>query len=256
MRSRRRAFFELDNAVPALIVIIALIVSFEPRVFGVEISDRQITLALFGLLGVNAIVERSGHLYRMSGKIAQIAEHLDPGVSAGKVLRTRATFERTETLIAGAKRDVLIVGVNLQAATDALPSLVDLAKAGRRIKLLTVDPDGDALEHGARMSGVDPELRRQKVRQNLNLITGHLNARLTPTARRKCTIQVADRIIPTGVIGVDTEARDGWLIVQHYLTDTPAERAPLIWLRRDTDPEWFDRYLDQCRACFVDAREW
>src|SRR2546430_10900791 len=47
MRWRLRALFQLDNVAPALIVIIALVVSFEPRVLGIEISDRQITLTLF-----------------------------------------------------------------------------------------------------------------------------------------------------------------------------------------------------------------
>jgi hypothetical protein len=130
MRSRLSALLQLDNVVPALIIVIALVVSFEPKVLGVEVSDRQITLTLFALLGVNAVIERSGQLHWMSNKIDQIVRHLDQEVSASRILRTRATFHRTEILVADAKRNVTIIGINLQAATDALPSILDLGQAG------------------------------------------------------------------------------------------------------------------------------
>lgn len=256
MRSRLRALFQLDNIAPALIILIALIVSFEPKVLGIEIPDRQITLALFALLGINALIERSGLLHRMSGGIEKILLRLDREATAGKALRTRATFERTETLIADTKRSLMIIGINLQAATDALPSIVELARNGTAVRLLAVDPDGASLEHGARMSGVDADIRRQKIRQNLNLIKNHFHSQLSVSAQRRCTLQVVDRILPVGVIGVDTDSRNGWLIVQHYLTETPAERTPLMWLRKNSDPDWFKCYLEQCRACFYDAREW
>ncbi|HEV8558657.1 MAG TPA: DUF5919 domain-containing protein [Actinophytocola sp.] len=256
MGSRLRGLFQLDNIVPGLVVVVAFLVTLEPKMFGVEFSDRQIMLALFGLLGINAVLERSGYLYRMDRKLDQIARDLDREIPAGRVLRTRATFQRTETLIADAKRNVIIIGINLQAATHALPTILELARSGTVIRLLAVDPDGASLQHAARMSGVNPEIRRQKIRQNLDLIKSQIDSQLTTSARRKCSLQVVDRILPIGVIGVDTDGRTGWLIVQHYLTDTPAERAPLIWLRRDSDPEWYESYLDQCRACFDGAREW
>lgn len=256
MRSRLRALFQLDNIAPALIILIALIVSFEPKILGIEIPDRQITLALFALLGINALIERTGQLHRMSGRIEQILLHLDRETTAGKALQTRAAFQRTETLIAGTKRSLMIIGINLQAATDALPSILELARNGTAVRLLAVDPDGTSLEHGARMSGVDADIRRQKVRQNLNLIKSRLDSQLRVPARRRCTLQIVDRIFPVGVIGVDTDTRDGWLIVQHYLTETPAERTPLMRLRKNSDPAWFKCYLEQCLACFDGARDW
>lgn len=256
MRSRVKAFLQLDNVVPALIIVVALVVSFEPKILGAEFSDRQIMLALFALLGINAVIERSGRLHSMGGNVERILRHLDNGISASRILRTRATFQRTEMLIADARRSLTIIGINLQAATDALPSILELAKRGTAIRLLAVDPDGASLEHGARMSGVEPALRQEKIRQNLALIKGQIDSLLNASARRKCTLQVVDRILPVGVIGVDTDTRHGRLIVQHYLTRTPAERAPIIQLRRDSDPEWFERYLQQCHACFDGARTW
>jgi len=148
MRSRLRGLFQLDNVVPGLIVVVAFLVSLEPKIFGVEFSDRQVMLTLFALLGINAVLERSGYLYGIGRRLDQIARDLDRDVPVGKVLRTRATFQRTETLIAGAKRNVIIVGVNLQAATHALPTILELARSGAVIRLLAVDPDGTCLPYG------------------------------------------------------------------------------------------------------------
>lgn len=67
---------------------------------------------------------------------------------------------------------------------------------------------------------------------------------------------VTDQILPVGAVGLDERARHGSLIVQHYLTNTPAELAPLLWLRPGTDQPWYDRYLIQCEACFAGARQW
>ncbi len=106
------------------------------------------------------------------------------------------------------------------------------------------------------MSGVDPEIRRQKIIQNLDLLRGEFSARLSDASRRRVNLRVADRILPVGVTGIDVETHRGWLIVQHYLAATPAERAPLITLRRDGDGPWFDRYLAQCEACWSDAKDW
>jgi hypothetical protein len=256
MRSRLRGLFQVDNVVPVLIVIVAVVVSLEPRIFGVEFSDRQIILTLFALLGINAVIERSGHLRKIVDRIEHIAHAVDGDMSAGRALRNRSSFERTETLIADARRSLTIIGINLQAAVDAIPSILELAKRGVVVKLLAIDPDGESLAHSARMSGVDPDHRREQIRRNLNLIRNQLETRLGAVVRRKCSLLVADRIFPVGVIGIDADMRNGSLIVQHYLTETPAQRAPLLWLRRRSEPEWFSCYLDQCDACFGDAREW
>jgi hypothetical protein len=55
---------------------------------------------------------------------------------------------------------------------------------------------------------------------------------------------------------VDEGTRDGSLIVQHYLTGTAAEQAPLFYLRAESDEPWYGRYLAQCEACFATARAW
>lgn len=256
MKLRIKAFIQPDNIVPAFVVVTAFAVTLDPSLFGVEIKDRQIILLLFALLGIDAVIERSGRLYRIGNRIEQIADRMAGSGTAGEVLRDRASFERMGTLVVSAQRSVTIIGINLEAAVIALPELLDLAKAGVSIRLLAMDPDGGCLRPSAAMSAVDPEIRQQKIRQNLNLIKQRIGAQLTVPARRKCSLRVVDQILPVGVVGVDSDTGRGRLIVQHYLTATPAEKAPIIVLNREADREWFDRYLKQCDACFAGSREW
>jgi hypothetical protein len=256
MRSRLRGLLQVDNVVPILIIVVAILVGLEPRIFGVEFSDRQIILALFALLGVNAVIERSGRLRKMDDQIDRIVHVVTGDISAGRILQNRSKFDRTETLVTDARRSLVIIGVNLQGAVDAMPSILDLARRGVVVRLLAVDPDGESLPYGARMSGIEPDRRQERIRHNLNLIKNQLETKLSSPARRKCSLQVADRVFPVGVIGIDVDTGRGSLIVQHYLTGTSPQRAPLMRLRQRSEPEWFDCYLEQCTACFVDAREW
>lgn len=119
-----------------------------------------------------------------------------------------------------------------------------------------MDPHGSALEPTATMSGVKTAIRRQKIIQNLNLLQDKFASNLSKIDRRRVQIRVTDRILPIGVVGIDTGTRRGLLIVQHYLTETPAEHAPLIQLKRDIDEAWFNVYLTQCEACFKSSRDW
>jgi hypothetical protein len=106
------------------------------------------------------------------------------------------------------------------------------------------------------MSRVDPAIRRQKIIQNLELLRAQFTAHLEPDARSRVSVMVTDQVLPLGAVGLDEQTRGGSLIVQHYLTATAAERAPLIWLHHETDQPWFGCYLAQCEACLAYAREW
>jgi hypothetical protein len=119
-----------------------------------------------------------------------------------------------------------------------------------------MDPDGAALGPTAVMAGVEPAIRRQKIIQNLELLRGQFAAHLDAAARSRVSLMITDRVLPVGVVGLDERVRGGSLIVQHYLTATAAELAPLIWLHPEADQPWFDRYLAQCEACLADARVW
>jgi hypothetical protein len=245
-----------DVIVPAVLVVLAIVTSLEPTVFGVQISERQIVLGFVAFLGIDTLVERTGRLQRMERTLGELSRYVAGPMPADRVLRTRRAFERMDALVGDARRSVLIIGINLEGAVRALTALTDLAAAGGTVRLLAMDPNGRALEPSAEMSGVDPEIRRAKIVQNLDLLRNTFAAQLGASARRRVRLQVVDRVLPVGVIGIDVAAKDGRLIVQHHLTRTPAEHAPLLDLRRDVDGVWFERYEKQCEAAFVGAKEW
>lgn len=228
--------------------------SLEPTILGVTISEQQIVLAFFGFLGIDSLIERTGRLRRIEGRLETLTEKSsDP--TAGQVLRARSSFERMDVLAAQARRSVLIIGVNLEGALGCVATLTALARSGGTVRLLAMDPDGSALTPSALTSGVDPVLRRGKIVQNLELLRKEF-AQLSPKARARIQLMVADLTLPAGMVGVDEGMRDGSLIVQHYLAGTAAEQAPLFHLRAESDEPWYGRYLTQCQACFDAARAW
>jgi hypothetical protein len=254
--SRTAALFQLDNLGPALIVIVAVVISLEPKPFGIEISDQHVILALFALLGVDAVIERSGRLKSLDGKLDVLSRHLVGPVAAEKVLRTRASFDRMDVLLSQATRSIAIVGINLEGAISGLSPILDLARTGGTIKLLAMDPDGVCIEASAAMSRVEPEIRRQKIRQNLDLIKTQLSTNLSKADLRHVSLLTVDAVLPVSVVALDQDDRQGSLVVQHHLTATQAEKAPMFVLSKKEDAEWFQRYLDQSMACFEGANEW
>lgn len=256
MTSRLRAMLGLDAVVPVVLIAAAVLMTLDPTVFGVAVSERDIVLGFFGFLGVDALIERTGRLSRIERRVGELAGKMNHTAGIGEVLRQRSSFERMDILAGRARRSVLIIGVNLEGALDALPALTALANAGGTVRLLAMDPDGTALAPSAAMSGVDPAVRRAKIVQNLELLRAQLTAQLGPEALARVAVLVADRILPLGAVGIDEGTSGGSLIVQHYLTATSAGLAPLMHLRAGTDQPWYARYLAQCEACLAGARSW
>jgi hypothetical protein len=255
-RSRLAALLRLDNLAPGLIIAVSVAFSLEPRPFGVEISDRTIILALFTLFGVDVVVERTGRLKSLNDKINELGEQLIGPVSASKVLQKRSSFERMDVLLDSATRSILIVGINLEGAMTGLSSILRLASAGGAVKLLAMDPDGACIGPSAAMSRVDPEIRSQRIRQNLNMIKSQLLGTLNKSAMRHVRLFTVDAVLPVSVTVIDQDTSRGWLVAQHHLTATHAEAAPMIYLSKKDDAEWFQCYLNQCMACFENATEW
>jgi hypothetical protein len=185
------------------LIAAAVLMTLEPTIFGVAITEREIVLGFFGFLGIDALVERTGRLNRIERRLEALASRTVGPVAAGEVLRPRSSFDRMDMLVAGARRSVLIIGVNLEGALLRVSTLLDLARAGGTVRLVAMDPDGAALGPAAAMSGVDPAVRRQKVIQNLELLRAEFTAHLDPAARGRVSLMVADRVLPLGAVGLD-----------------------------------------------------
>jgi hypothetical protein len=168
----------LDAVVPVVLIIAAALMALEPTIFGVTITEREIILGFFGFLGIDALAERTGRLNRLERRLVTLTSRTT-GPVAGKVLLPRSSFDRMDVLVARAHRSILIIGVNLKGALLYVSALLDLARAGGTVRLVAMDPNGTALGPAATMSGVDPEVRRQKIIQNLELLRADFAAHLT-----------------------------------------------------------------------------
>jgi hypothetical protein len=73
---------------------------------------------------------------------------------------------------------------------------------------------------------------------------------------RHVRLFTVDAVLPVSVTVIDQDTSRGWLVAQHHLTATHAEAAPMIYLSKKDDAEWFQCYLNQCMACFENATEW
>lgn len=255
MLDRLRDALKLDSIVPVMLIVAALLMTLEPTILGVTITERQIVLAFFGFLGIDTLIERTGRLRRIEQRLETLAEKASGLQAAGQALRARSSFERMDVLVAQARRSVLIIGINLEGALGCTAALASLASSGGVVRLLAMDPGGLALAPSAATSGVDPALRRGKIVQNLELLRKEF-AQLAPDARARVRLMVADLALPAGAVGLDESTRGGSLIIQHYLAGTGSERAPLLQLRAESDEPWYGRYLAQCEACVAAARPW
>ena len=63
----------LDSVMPVALVVAAVLMTLEPTIGGVSISDRQIVLAFFGFLGTDALAERTGRLRRIERRVDALA---------------------------------------------------------------------------------------------------------------------------------------------------------------------------------------
>lgn len=256
MRDRLRGVFGLDGVVPVVLIVAAVLITLEPTIFGVALSERQVVLGFFGFFGIDALIERTGRLRRIERRLDAMAGTLGRSTAAGDVLRTRSSFERMDVIVATARHSVLIIGVNLEGALACISRLVALVQSGGTVRLLAMNPDGVALRATAAMSGVDAVLRRGKIAQNLELLRLELTARLDTATLSRVSLLVTDQVLPLGAVGLDEGTRGGSLVVQHYLTKTDAELSPMLRLRAGVDEPWYSRYLAQCEACLAAAREW
>src|ERR1017187_3338246 len=96
MRERLRGMLGLDAVVPVVLIAAAVLMTLEPTIFGVAITEREIVLGFFGFLGIDALVERTGRLNRIERRLEALASRTVGPVAAGEVLRPRRSFDRMD----------------------------------------------------------------------------------------------------------------------------------------------------------------
>lgn len=127
MLDRLWGALKLDSVVPVVLIMAAVLMTLEPTILGVTITERQIVLAFFGFLGIDTLIERTGRLRRIEQRLETLAEKASRPHATGEALRARSSFERMDDLVAQARRSVLIIGINLEGALACTAALASLA---------------------------------------------------------------------------------------------------------------------------------
>ena len=83
---------KLDAVVPVVLIAAALLMTLEPTILGVTITERQIVLAFFGFLGIDTLIERTGRLRRIERQLKTLTENASGSQNAGQVIRARSSF--------------------------------------------------------------------------------------------------------------------------------------------------------------------
>src|ERR1035437_11182338 len=91
MRERLRGMLGLDAVVPVVLIAAAVLMTLEPTIFGVAITEREIVLGFFGFLGIDALVERTGRLNRIERRLEALASRTTGPVAAGAGVRARGS---------------------------------------------------------------------------------------------------------------------------------------------------------------------
>ena len=156
------------------------------------------------------------------------------------MLQVRHDHPNVAVLLEQATEGVFVCGINLDSVVSCMSTVLAIARDGVQVRLLSLDPRGRMLIPFAQFSGVDPDVRRNKIASNLRLLAGHIKP-----APGKIELNVTDGFLSAGCIGVDLHLPSGFMIVQHYLRATGADESPSLRVERQLHRKWYDTYERQ-----------
>ena len=246
--------FLLESLFPIVLVIIAIVISFQPKIGNFTFDTDAIILSLFSLLAIDSILEKYRTKKRISDKIEIIAkdssklnkrtQEISEKVNLienVEVLKNRSDFERLENIFSRAKNELFISGTNLDGIVPSCSIIKERANSGVKIRLLLLDPDGKRLAASSDMSGVLVSERKKKIRANLDYLKREFQDEITSG---KIQLRTIDGVLPFSFIGIDINYGDGLLIVQNYLYKTPSSKSLMLEFTT-RQLKWYNLYHEQ-----------
>lgn len=155
-------------------------------------------------------------------------------------VKPRSSFERMESIVGAAKKNVFILGINLEGAINLREMLVDKARQGVAIKLLALSPYGRELEH-FNINDVDTEIKRSKIITNLDILYSQTKG--VPNIE----LRTVDNIFVSGCTAIDADTSYGRIVSQQYLFHVGTANAPILDIYADEAPTCFEAYNQYLR---------
>ncbi len=239
------------NVVPLLIIVAAFLSTFLQSPFGLQ--RDQIVLALLGFLAIDSLIERLEILHNIKQNVTRMKDLVEAQLLNGGVLKLRSECPPFEQVIEEAKHEVWISGINLAISAAITGVLGVKAEEGVKIKLLSIDPEGDSCGEIAAYFGYDEQEMIARIRANLHTLYSHLVQNFPDTVELRTTIHR----LSSGYFAVDPDTGKGQMTVTAYLYQTKdSHLSPVLFLTKPTSPYWFDKYSDDFHSIWNDAKVW
>jgi len=233
----------LDLYLTVLIAIILAILN----TFGLVLPSviNSFSLAVLALLTVGML----GNRHRLEKLLS------DSQTTVDNVLKKEYT-DLTQTEIAkGMERavDLLLIGTDLSRTLQRHYHLLEKRlKAGQQVRVLLVDPAGDACEILAnrRYNPITPEHYRASVFSSIQALCNLKNS-----TAGSLDLRVINYPISRGGIFIDMDMAKGKMYVWHHNYKTKQDTRPKFELQK-SDGYWFEFLTEECNALWADATEW
>lgn len=246
MRTLRRVLEDIRRGenIDLYVTVIVAIILAALNITGIapQAWIAPLNLAVLALLAVATLGNRhrlEGILRRMTQSAESVLLEKFPADIYGKLQKSK---------------DLWLVGVSLSSTLEALyPQLEDKLRAGDSIKVLVVNPDGNACAMAAMRNYRTDDVDRQ--RAEIHAALKDL-CELRKVAPERLEIRTIEYPLTFGVYALDPEDVSGVLSLKHYPFKMPVGRArPGLVLRRRDEP-WYDHFWGEILVLWKNARVW
>lgn len=164
-------------------------------------------------------------------------------------VKSRTQFERMEEIIASARIELFVLGINLEGILNMMDQVLFKAHSGLKVHLLALDPLGRSLEF-FNINNIDTTYRKNKIISNLQIL--HMKF----ASCKNIELKVIDRVFTAGCTAVDISTKNGRIIAQQYLNNVGTADAPILDLYTEQTPSNFVVYTRYLESLWAESTEY
>lgn len=263
-----RRLFSPRNYLPLVIVIGAIIGTFNLKIPGISINSDQIIMALLGFLAIDALIERLDLLTKMEGDLGVVHDKLKPLTTMAEKINLISTrlippapseefLKQRDSLVLKAviqlaEKEIFVYGVTLDSLVTLVPLLHEKLKDNCKIRILVPNPDGTAFQETARYFASRPDVLATRLNSNLD----NLSRRLKQIPSGSFEIKLVNRVFTKGCVGVDTSSERGKLLIQLYRYWYGVINAPVFELVKKYDKHWYPIFWEEIYKAWEDGTDY
>ena len=204
---------------------------------------ENITIALLGLLAIDALSERLNVLEGIENKLSSL--------SAGQTLKSRTEVLPVDIHAAHATEIcfVAISGISLRVRYFGF--LEKKIKDGCRVRVILLDPDELGVQACNLISRVTTA--QADIRSALESFRGLMQLE---KVKGKFEVRLSKAFIPFAMQAIDLHKASGSMVVEFHTYKKTLNERPHIFLTALDHPQWFDFYRQQFEQAWSESTAW